>query len=191
MLYGIEKARLKNYATAERCPFYCGITQDQGESQGLAKNRSLDPVTGRTRENQRLSWVINRGDLALSLPLECQETLLTFNFRAHEARDFIITVYRYLEEDDLLPTRVGGNEIGKSPTLLPCAILFTCSELESILSIPISFAEENLSEFDIFQGVGGEAYYQAAVSLYLTWRDGSAKTTVKWKDEVIYGSHDS
>jgi len=71
------------------------------------------------------------------------------------------------------------------------AIMLTCSELESILSIPFNLAEKNLSEFDLYQGVGGEPYYQAVASLYLTWRDGSAKTTVKWKDNVIYSSDDS
>ena len=70
-------------------------------------------------------------------------------------------------------------------------ILLTCSELESILSIPINLAGAYLSEFDIYQGVGGEAYYRAVVSLYLTWRDGSAKATVKWKDNVIYSSDDN
>ena len=117
-LHGIEKARLKNYVTAGRYPYFCGIAQDREEWPGLDKNQFKDPVTGRILGKNRLSWVVYRGDLALSSPFECQETLLSFNFREHDQRNFTISIHAYREEDDFLPTRVRENDPGTCPTLL-------------------------------------------------------------------------
>jgi hypothetical protein len=111
-LYGIEKARLKNYITAARCPYFCGIAQNLEEIRGMANDQYQDPVTGKTMGRSRLSWIVHRGDLVLPTLSECQETLLAFTFREQGEREFTIPVYRYLEDDDILPSRVKEDDIG-------------------------------------------------------------------------------
>jgi hypothetical protein len=71
-----------------------------------------------------------------------------------------------------------------------CEIL-TFSETEMVLSIPISFADAKLDEFDMYRSAGGlDSYFQCVVSLYLTWRDGSVRAKVVWGEKVLYNSDD-
>jgi hypothetical protein len=101
--------------TAQRCPYFCGIAQDQEEVPGTAPNQYQDPVTGRTMGKNRMSWIIRRGDLTLEPPLECQETLFVFNFREHDERNFKIPIYSHKDDDKYLPTHIQDNDIGKYP----------------------------------------------------------------------------
>ena len=114
-LYGIEKTQLSNYVNTARYPYYYGVAQDIEEIRGMAKAQYQDQITGKTMGKNRLSWIVRRGDLAFSDYSESQETLLAFNFLEHDERNFTISVYKYLEDDDFLPTRVRENDPGKYP----------------------------------------------------------------------------
>jgi len=109
--------------------------------------------------------------LALEDYSQSQETLLAFNFREHDDKNFTISIYKYLPKDEILPTRVRP----KDP------------ELGIVLSIPISLTNAKLEDFDLYKSVGGrEPYYQCVVSLYLTWKNESLGGTVVWNNQVIY-----
>jgi len=119
----------------------------------------------------RLTWIVHRGDLAFEDYSQSQETLLAFNFREHDEKNFTISIYKYLPKDDILPTRVRARD----------------PELGIVLSIPISFSNAKLVDFEMYKSVGGrELYYQCVVSLYLTWKNESLWGTVVWNKEVIY-----
>jgi hypothetical protein len=53
------------------------------------------------------------------------------------------------------------------------------------LDISISFAGKDLSELNMYQGPEGR-YYQAIVSLKVTWNDQSLSAEVSWNGEVLY-----
>jgi hypothetical protein len=79
----------------------------------MENHQERDPVTGKIMGMNRLSWIVHRGDLALSSYLECHETMLAFNFRERDERKSTISVYKYLEDDDYLPARVRVKDKGK------------------------------------------------------------------------------
>jgi len=170
-LYGIDKTRLKNYVKTERYPDFYAVAQDMEEIQGTGLAQYQDQITGKTMGKNRLTWIVHRGDLAFEDYSQSQETLLAFNFREHDEKNFTISIYKYLPKDDILPTRVRARD----------------PELGIVLSIPISFSNAKLDDFEMYKSVGGrELYYQCVVSLYLTWKNESLGGTVVWNKEVIY-----
>lgn len=112
-LYGIDKTRLKNYVKTERFPDFYAVAQDMEEIQGTGLAQYQDPITGKTMGKNRLTWIVHRGDLALEDYSQSQETLLAFNFREHDEKNFTISIYKYLPRDDLLPSRVRLRDPGK------------------------------------------------------------------------------
>jgi hypothetical protein len=186
-LYGIDKTRLKNYVKTERYPDFYAVAQDMEEIQGTGLAQYQDQITGKNMGKNRLTWIVHRGDLAFEDYSQSQETLLAFNFREHDEKNFTISIYKYLPKDDILPTRVRARDPGKYPPSPKGRKVLTAQELGIVLSIPISFSNAKLDDFEMYKSVGGrEPYYQCVVSLYLTWKNESLGGTVVWNKEVIY-----
>lgn len=186
-LYGIDKTRLKNYVKTERYPDFYAVAQDIEEIQGTGLAQYQDQITGKTMGKNRLTWIVQRGDLALEDYSQSQETLLAFNFREHDEKKSTISIYKYLPKDDFLPTRVRARDPGKYPPSPKGRKVLTAQELGIALSIPISFSNAKLDDFEMYQSVGGrEPYYQCVVSLYLTWKNESLGGIVVWNKKMIY-----
>jgi hypothetical protein len=178
---------LKNYVKTQRYPDFYAVAQDIEEIQGTGSAQYQDQISGKTMGKNRLTWIVHRGDLAFEDYSQSQETLLAFNFRENDERNFTISIYKYLPKDEILPTRVRARDPGKYPLSLEDRKVLTAQELELVLSIPISFSHAKLHDFDMYKSVGGrEPYYQCVVSLYLTWKNESLGGTVLWNKEVIY-----
>jgi len=109
-LYGIDKTRLKNYVKTERYPDYYAVAQDTEETQGNGLAQYQDQITGKTMGKNRLTWIVRRGDLAFEDWNQSQETLLAFNFREHDEKNFTISIYKYLRKDNILPTRARARD---------------------------------------------------------------------------------
>ena len=186
-LYGIDRTRLKNYVKTERYPDFYAVAQDMEEIQGTGLTQYPDQITGKTMGKNRLTWIVHRGDLAFEDYSQSQETLLLFKFREHDEKKFTISIYKYLPEDDFLPSRVRPKDPGKYPPCPKGRKVLTAQELELVLSIPISFSNTKLDDLEVYNSVGGrEPYYQCVVSLYLTWKNESLGGTVVWNNEIIY-----
>jgi hypothetical protein len=186
-LYGIDRTRLKNYVKTERYPDFYAVAQDMEEIQGTGLTQYPDQITGKTMGKNRLTWIVHRGDLAFEDYSQSQETLLLFKFREHDEKKFTISIYKYLPEDDFLPSRVRPKDPGKYPPSPKGRKVLTAQELELVLSIPISFSNTKLDDLEVYNSVGGrEPYYQCVVSLYLTWKNESLGGTVVWNNEIIY-----
>ena len=186
-LYGIDKTRLKNYVKTERYPDFYAVAQDMEEIQGSDLTQYQDQITGKTMGRNRLTWIVHRDDLAFEDYSLSQETLLAFNFREHDERNFTISIYKYLPKDIILPTRVRAKDAGKYPLFPKGRKVLTAQELGIVLSIPLSFSNAKLGDFEVYKSVGErEPYYECVVSLYLTWKNESLGGTVVWNNVVIY-----
>lgn len=91
-------------------PDYYAVAKDIEESQGNGLAQYQDQITGKTMGKNRLTWIVRRGDLAFEHWKQCQETLLAFNFRENDKKDFTISIYKYLRNDNVLPTRARAKD---------------------------------------------------------------------------------
>jgi hypothetical protein len=114
-LHGIEKSTLNGCIRTERSLSDYGVTQDKVEFPGLGTQHQqyVDSTTGKRMSKDQMLWIVKRGDLILPHSRQGAEAFLTFNFRDIDEKVVTIPVYKYLEDDDLLPVQLQGARYGE------------------------------------------------------------------------------